>query len=156
MSGRVDVLGRPTRWATPEDRFWAQVSKTPDCWHWTGSTNAYGYGYLGVGARSVLVHRFAHELLIGAIPLGYEVDHLCHNADEACPGGPGCLHRRCANPSHLEAVSNRVHQSRQRKAQKTKCVNGHSFTSANTYIQPNGCRKCRACRRDSMRRSRAA
>lgn len=152
MNDRVDVLGRPTRWATPEERFWTQVAKTPHCWHWAGNTNRNGYGYFWVGSCNVLIHRFAHELLIGAIPLDHEVDHVCHNADETCSGGPGCMHRRCVNPAHLEAVTNRVHQGRQRKAQKTKCVNGHPLDSTNTYIQPNGCRKCRACRREQMRK----
>lgn len=34
---------------------------------------------------------------------------------------------------------------------KTQCHKGHPFTVANTYRNPNGTRKCRACNRESVR-----
>lgn len=62
----------------------------------------------------VLAHRAAHELWIGAIPDGYTVDHLCHNDDLLCVGGR-CPHRRCVEPSHLEAVTSAENNRRRRQ-----------------------------------------
>lgn len=40
--------------------------------------------------------------------------------------------------------------------QRTHCANGHALTPENTYIHPNGYRRCRACQRerDEARRRR--
>lgn len=57
--------------------------------------------------RLLYVHRFMYERFVGPIPDGYVVDHLCHNADQSCAGGSTCAHRRCANPDHLGAVTQR-------------------------------------------------
>lgn len=38
----------------------------------------------------------------------------------------------------------------------TQCKNGHPFDEENTYVNPQGHRKCRACRREQMRRARSA
>jgi hypothetical protein len=38
---------------------------------------------------------------------------------------------------------------------RTHCRNGHEYTPENTYIQPNGHRRCRVCARLNTRRSRA-
>lgn len=40
--------------------------------------------------------------------------------------------------------------------QRTRCPNGHEYTTANTYLDANGNQHCRKCRRDSMKRWRAA
>ena len=86
-----------TKWdhATPEERFWAKVDKTDDCWLWTANRTNAGYGHFWLDRRMVLAHRFAYELLIGPIPDGLTLDHLCRV-------------RACVNPAHLEAVTNRV------------------------------------------------
>src|SRR5690242_12375628 len=77
-----------------------------DCWHWTGARNPNGYGLISEFGRSKLAHRVVYEALCEPIPLGLDLDHTCHNADEACPGGRACTHRRCVNPWHLEVVTN--------------------------------------------------
>jgi hypothetical protein len=71
------------------------------CWLWRGTITVDGYGY--AGGRSV--HRLAYRLFVGPIPDGLTVDHVCHNRDLTCPGAWECLHKRCVNPSHLEAVT---------------------------------------------------
>ena len=81
----------------PEERFWARVDRggPGGCWLWTGGAIGKGYGFFGVDADvRVLAHRFAWELLVGAIPDGMLLDHRCHV-------------RRCVNPEHLRVVTNK-------------------------------------------------
>lgn len=90
---RGHVFHRPL-----EERFWEKVEKRgPDeCWEW-GGTVADGYGRFregGFGSSPVRAHRVAYKLLVGPIPEGLVLDHLCEN-------------RGCVNPAHLEPVTNR-------------------------------------------------
>lgn len=85
-------------------------------------------------------------------PSGLELDHLCHTNSQECTGGDTCLHRRCVNPDHLEPVTHRVNTIRGLgfsgvAARKTHCMRGHEFTPENTYIKPNGTRRCKTCHR---------
>lgn len=134
-----DPLGsapRPTR----EERFWAKVEKSEGCWTWAASCYSNGYGRFDYG----LAHRIAYELVVGEIPEGLDLDHLCRN-------------RRCVNPAHLEPVTRRENLMRGRtlvaaKAGQTHCKHGHEFTEENTHIRPNGTRSCRECSRIKYRR----
>lgn len=50
------------------------------CWIWQGHTNAVsGYGYIKPAAdvSPTPAHRVAYEVLVGPIPAGLEIDHLC-------------------------------------------------------------------------------
>lgn len=80
--------------ASPEERFWAKIEKdhSTGCWEWTAYISELGYGQFKAFGAMVRAHRFAYELLIGPIPEGLEIDHLCQN-------------RGCVNPDHLEPVS---------------------------------------------------
>lgn len=80
-------------------RFWARVDRSGGphaCWPWTGALHSSGYGVLWGGRddarRWLRAHRVAYELLVGPIPDGMQLDHLCRN-------------RRCVNPAHLEPVT---------------------------------------------------
>jgi hypothetical protein len=100
-----------------ERRFRAKyVELDNGCWYWTGAQQSRGYGSMGMGPRghlrTHLAHRLAHHWFIGPIPEGMTVDHLCHNADKTCPGGPNCPHRRCVNQAHLEAVTRQENERR--------------------------------------------
>ena len=75
-----------------------------ECWPWQGHVGSQGYGSCAGPINSP--HRAVYQLLVGPIPKGLVLDHLCHTLDLECPGGPPCLHRRCVNPSHLEPVTN--------------------------------------------------
>lgn len=121
-------------------RFWAKVNKTADCWVWTASTYPNGYGIFSIG-HGVLsaAHRVAYQLVIGPIPDGLELDHLCRN-------------HLCVNPCHLEPVTHRENTLRGRSqsalnAKVTHCPKGHSYDETNTGIRPKGERSCRACDR---------
>jgi hypothetical protein len=78
---------------TAEQRLWADVDKTGDCWLWTGYTTDKGYGLISVEGRTVMAHRFAYELLVGPIPDGYDLDHR-----RTCP-------KRCVRPTHLRPAT---------------------------------------------------
>jgi hypothetical protein len=104
------------------ERFWEKVDRRSDdeCWPWMAALGGDGYGLLGRGGgKSVLAHRFSYEFLVGAVPEGLQLDHLCHTADSSCAGGRSCTHRRCVNPAHLEPVTSAVNKARGVRARLT-------------------------------------
>ena len=82
-SSRVH-LGRR---GTEEEHFWIKVEKSETCWVWIGGT-AHGYGVF----RGHRAHRWAYQHLVGPIPEGLHLDHLCGRTE-------------CVNPDHLEPVT---------------------------------------------------
>lgn len=128
------------------------------CWEFTGYILPSGYGQLG---RNVGAHRVAWEVANGRpVPAGLVVDHQCHNRDPCCVASRNCLHRRCVNPAHLEAVPSRANILRGKglapaNAAKTHCDNGHAFTLDNIYYRPDRFgRVCRTCRDETLREGR--
>ena len=120
-----------------------KIVKTEDgCWLWNGTIDFAGYGrYSGK-----YTHRLVYESLVGEIPDGLEIDHLCRV-------------RCCCNPKHLEAVTHQTNMQRgdtgkptgaQQRA-KTHCPQGHSYSgdNLNKWINPSGTthRQCRECGR---------
>lgn len=133
------------------------------CVIWTAGTGGGGYGWTRLDGRSQPAHRVVYMLTVGPIAPGLQVDHTCHNEDASCAGGETCLHRRCVNPYHLEAVTNGENSRRSphtrvgRNIRAEACVNGHPFDEANTYIRKDGGgRVCRQCRTERMRTYYAA
>lgn len=129
-----------------EERFWAKVQKTDGCWAWVGARSDTGYGSFQVNAHRVGPHRFSYELLVGPIPKGLTIDHLCRN-------------RLCVNPNHLEVTTMRDNTLRgnsitAQAARKTHCPAGHPYDLFNTYQDRDG-RHCRACHRERERNRRA-
>jgi hypothetical protein len=129
------------------DRLWSRVEKTDTCWLWTGA-NWNGYGQIRADNRVRLVHRVSYELLVGPIPEGFQIDHLCrvHN---------------CVNPAHLEAVTPRTNNLRGTSAaavaaRRTHCPQNHPYDNENTHINARGHRRCRACNREQKRQKAAA
>lgn len=113
------------------------------CWIWTGAgtRTAGGYGQAKVRGKNALLHRWMYERLIGPVPEGLQLDHLCRT-------------KRCCNPAHLEPVTNRVNSLRgnnlcARRARQTHCYRGHPLWGDNLYvIRATGSRQCRACVRE--------
>jgi hypothetical protein len=138
------------------DRFMSRVAQNGDCWTWTGGDDGDGYGMFSDKPKYrwiVRTHRWAYEFFIVEIPSGLDLDHLCHNADPLCPGGPTCPHRRCVNPWHLEPVPAVVNVQRGAHTRyRPACPAGHEYSPANTYINPLGRRTCRTCRQESRAR----
>ena len=46
-------------------------------WLWQGARFTNGYGHLGRGGKSLLTHRLVYEHLVGPIPEGLDVLHIC-------------------------------------------------------------------------------
>lgn len=134
-----------------EKRFWAKVS-LPDpetgCMEWLASLRGSGYGQFVIRKpRIVQAHRFAYELLVGPIPEGLVIDHLCRN-------------KACVRPDHLEPVTHRVNILRgvgpsAWHARKTHCPQGHEYNTENTHRRASGARDCRKCGAENARVRRA-
>lgn len=130
------------------------VPKPPDrgvrghCWRWRGRHDGKGYGQWDPPAPrnglSFWVHRAVYQGLVGRIPEGLELDHLCRVVD-------------CCNPAHLEPVTHQENCRRGRSAnrEKTHCWQGHLLSGDNVWVAKTGMRHCRACSRERARRWKA-
>lgn len=123
-----------------------EFHEDPDtgCWIWRLGAIGGGYGVRVVDGRPRLVHRLHYEELVGPIPEGLVIDHLCRTP-------------RCVNPGHLEPVTQRENVLRgdsphAQNARKTHCPQGHPYDNGNTYrIPATGHRKCLVCKRAQQR-----
>jgi hypothetical protein len=87
-----------------QNNFWSKVERNGPipqthphlgpCWIWTASLNNNGYGQIRSPTQKTMIaaHRLSYELNIGKIPIGFEIDHICHN-------------KICINPSHLRLAT---------------------------------------------------
>jgi hypothetical protein len=128
-------------------RFWSRIVVADDgCWHWLGAKTWHGYGVVRwQGNENARVHRVIHELLVGVIPEGLQIDHLCRV-------------RHCVNPAHMELVTSRENTMRGEgptaaNSRKTHCSEGHEFTPENTIQRARGWRGCVRCQRQAEARS---
>lgn len=168
--GRARVYRR-----SDAERFWCKVipAGPADCWSWVGSRRKAGYGTFlvprdGRRVRGVVAHRWAYESLVGPIPPGFHLDHLCRNTV-------------CVNPAHLEAVSRAENQRRRLDpppfrliraavpmpaptrepagrirrpvtAFRTHCKRGHEYAITGWARTGPNTRTCAACRAAEKRR----
>ncbi len=111
------------------------------CWPWLlapqGKAEGPKYGRFWSQNRQVVAHRVVYELLIGPVPDGLTLDHLCRNT-------------MCVNPNHLEPVTSKENSLRgtnpfAENARKTHCQAGHPLSGDNLKINSQGNRMCRAC-----------
>ena len=113
-------------------RFWAKVQPTPSkrfpgnpCWMWTGAKIPQGYGRAWFRERTDYSHRWAYTALVGEIPEGLEIDHVCRV-------------RGCCNPTHLRAVT---------KRENHMAAGSRSLSRLHAeHRRCNGFPRCPACR----------
>lgn len=123
------------------------------CWLYGGNRTSGGsgpcgdgYGHIATGEKrhgkyiADYVHRIMYRMFSGAIPGGYEIDHLCRV-------------RPCVNPDHLEAVTRRENLIRgntfaARLSSQILCKRGHSLAPVKNI--PNR-RYCPTCHRQRAR-----
>ena len=121
------------------------------CWIWIGSKTKSGYGVIWFDGKYHRVHRVAALMYLNH-PLNSDLE-VCHKCDTPL----------CYNPEHLfigthtdnmrDMVAKGRHGIRPRNV-KMWCRNGHEFTPENTFINSNGFKECRICRKASKARWR--
>ena len=128
------------------ERFWTKVQKTESCWLWQGPLSHNGYGRFWYQAHHATAHRFIYKVLVGPIPDGWQIDHLCGV-------------RNCVRVSHLEAVTPQENTLRSSglsalNAQKTHCPRGHVLIGKNLIESAlkTGRRSCRICRNEQRKK----
>ncbi len=126
-------------------RFWSNVEKGPNCWHWRGHVNNQGYGKFGLDKKLISAHRIAYQCIVGQIALGLAIDHLCRN-------------RACVNPAHMEVVDWRTNILRgvcnaAQNVRKTHCPKGHELSGTNLIANQwkRGIRDCCLCKNKRKR-----
>ena len=123
------------------------------CILYPGCLTKLGYGVVSRSGKKLQAHRVVYEQVVGKIPEGMQLDHLCRN-------------RACINPSHLEPVTGKENVYRGLCPTKVfgwdkeTCRNGHSWSDKwNVLVdkRSNGQyrRVCVVCRDDRVRRVRA-
>ncbi len=109
-------------------KLFENIDADGDCWEWTGAVQGSGYGR----------HREVWQALVGEIPEGLELDHLCKN-------------KMCVNPDHLEPIDVATNRRRAVGSTERRCKNGHYD---NWYVRSNGKRRCNTCHAERVKRWR--
>lgn len=117
------------------------------------ATNGYRKVLLQLDGKSVNrnVHTLVCEAFYGPRPDGAVTRHL--DGDR--------LNNDASNltwGSYSENAQDRVAHGMDNDARKTECIHGHPFIPSNTYITPQGARRCRVCHRrcDAASKARRA
>jgi hypothetical protein len=149
-----------------------RVEKSPNgCWHWTGPTDAFGYGHYSYRRdgryTSTTAHRYVFEWIHGPLPRRGEpdygqLDHECHNRTRSCRGGSSCSHRRCVNPEHLAVKTPKAntlaspYTPASINRAKMRCLRGHELSGDNLgrYAGKRYCKTCHLARVNEARRER--
>lgn len=122
-------------------RFVEKIAFEPmsGCWFWLGVTDACGYGCIRVDGRFWGTHRYAYETIIGPVPDGLEIDHLCQV-------------RNCVNPAHMEPVTQEENK-RRAGLRRTMCASGnHPRFPGSRYGKGTNAGRCKECVRAASRR----
>lgn len=133
------VSGRPI--ADLRDHFDSKLIVGHSGGHWSLATkkNNKGYHVISIGdSKRKYGHVVAHELFIGPVLDGLDVDHQCDTT-------------WCCNPQHLKAMTR---SENIRRAYQLCGAKLHDMTNPDNYYQrSNGGRLCKPCnqRRNAAR-----
>lgn len=105
-----------------------------ECWLWQRRLDRDGYGRTTIASKMVRPHRVMYEELVGVIPDGLEIDHLCRV-------------RNCCNPAHLEVVTKQENARRGYRPAMTSCRKCGSPLAEGNVSTYKGRRSCLNCRR---------
>jgi len=142
--GRVVVPRPKVKRKSTVVRFLEKVKVEPGgCWIWQARIEDNGYGWFRHGETN-WAHRASYLLLVGPIPEGMSIDHLCYT--------PACV-----NPDHLDPVP------AGRNAQRyfggwSECDKLHPGEPTEQVTQKRGRVRCAVCHRvheQERRRKRA-
>lgn len=130
------------------DRLANKFTVGDGCWEWTAKAKAkFGYGQItDDDGRSKVAYKVLYRIMVGDVPEGMELDHVCKNV-------------LCIRPDHLEPVTHRENMRRGNgwagvNARKTHCGPcGLPLSGPNLIIdKSSGSRRCRACTNAAARR----
>ena len=115
-----------------------------ECKIWNKATDDDGYGRVLFEGKNRKAHRIIYTQKVGAIPEGFEIDHLCRN-------------RACVNVEHLEAVTQKENKRRAAQAiwdaRDGKCLRGHPANRV-TIKRNTNYRRCLDCNNESIARKK--
>jgi HNH endonuclease len=113
--------------------FLTKFKRVGECLIWQYSTNK-GYGQVNYKGATLTTHIVMYEQLVGSVPMGKELHHLCEN-------------KACGELIHLEPKTRREHMEEHGmvvatlRASQTHCSKGHLLPEPNAA----GRRICLEC-----------
>lgn len=135
----------------PIDRFWRNTKiELNGCWIWISRKDRRGYGEFYAEGRNQRAHKWLYERVFGPVPAGLELGHLPFSGHD-----PACV---C--PLHVRPITHRENLLEAPtgiaaiNAVKQCCPHGHPYSPDNTFIDRNGHRECKECRRQQSAKSR--
>jgi HNH endonuclease len=126
-------------------RIGRRIALQDEHWIWIGQINNTGYGMIWAKdprrpdelGKKRAAHVVVWEHLVGLVPDGLELDHLCE-------------YTACVAPACLEPVTHAENQRRIGVRQRSCRRAGHPRTVENIYRHPRtGRTSCRACAREA-------
>lgn len=125
------------------ERIWSkiEVNLETECWEWIAYRDPEGYGRSTFEGQT-MAHRITYQALVGPIPQGKQLDHLCRV-------------RHCVNPDHLEPVTHAINQLRgvntkadrawrERMSRGGRCGRG-GHPIERSYLSKGGVLGCLVC-----------
>ncbi len=118
------------------------------CLIWPGAKGRAGHGHVKYKGELWRVHRLVYTHLVGPIPEGQHLHHICETP-------------ACANHNHLTAVTYIKHAYlgdtlAVRNSTKQTCPNGHPYEGYNLIILDRGTTTNRICRKCNNDRNRSS